>query len=93
VSKKKKDNIKLVGNDYLTLPNENLDSWCEKYKLTPKESQCLSCKAPIKTTIPAINKYWRGLVAPQCACGYYQNFKVFVVGLKHSDKLPEFMRV
>lgn len=65
--------------NYLQVVNEDLSSWCEKYNLSKKETNCFSCDARIVADIPAFGKEWRGLVTGRCSCGTQNNFRHFVL--------------
>lgn len=69
----------MLGTDYLLAISENLESWCARYNVQPSERKCMHCDRSLKTTIPAFGRGWRGLVAPQCACGMTTNFKKVVL--------------
>jgi len=80
--------MNLLGNDYLVSLTDSVESWCEKYDISPAVTSCLGCGNQIKTTIPAFSKCWRGLVAPPCECGKTSNFKrVVLTGLPEESCL------
>ena len=60
-----------IGYTYMTLPNANLEEWCEKYDLEPFETVCVECGEKKVVNIPFVAKdrNVRGLVAPDCLCG------------------------
>lgn len=69
----------MFGQNYFTILNADIGEWCKKYNLTFSSCDCSYCGEKIETTVAAFSKNWRGLVAPQCACGEITNFKKFVL--------------
>lgn len=54
---------------FLLIFGEDAEKWAARYDIEPFSHPCGRCKRILTTTIPFACGQFRGLIAPQCACG------------------------
>jgi hypothetical protein len=54
---------------FFILSEISLEKWCNRFNLTPLESNCKSCNTETRATVPFKYKNLRGLTTPKCICG------------------------